>query len=158
MVLAAKALVAWPNRGDDTSIMFVRFVWLNKLNASKLNSIFVKPLTSPSLFNGPLKKLKILLTRKSVSMKAGPSPVLRVTPGGRSFAMPSSLSSEPVVILKGAPEFATTMSPSLNAAGSSAVPATTNRCRISNEERPHSGPRLRLSAGSASGRGIGLGT
>jgi hypothetical protein len=55
MVLAGKAFVAWPNRGDDTSpMMFVRFVWLNKLNASKVNSIFVKPLTSPSLFNGPL--------------------------------------------------------------------------------------------------------
>ena len=59
---ACRALVAWPKRGDDTwPMMLVRFVWLNKLKASKLISIFLNPLTSPSSFNGPLKKVNSLL-------------------------------------------------------------------------------------------------
>src|SRR5438477_4282050 len=108
---AGSAATAWPKKGEVTSpTKFCRLTLLKRLKASAAIS------SLRSLWSRTDKR-KDFETRLSASKEAGPWPVLRVTPGGRSLNTVSLLLSVPVVMLNGGPEYAFKIAPKLKPQG-----------------------------------------
>src|SRR5712692_5185425 len=98
-VLADDAELPRPKKGElNTPTIWVTLTRLIALNMSTVRSKLSR------LF--PPRRcatLKVFARRTSSCTVRGPRPVLRVTPGGRSLATVSPLSSNPVVTLNGEP-------------------------------------------------------